>query len=214
MEPALINNWIRSVALILLMALCGVRPGQCQAGGKPTDVESLLVAIEHAISGWQDYQVKGDNELKGKHHLFKVAYKCPNFVRVDATEGQVSVQPDGSIRGRLGGGIFGRISRGIRRNDKRLQDEEGVPFYDDHFPALIVRIRQRITQGARATMEEDLAGYELEVHSSGTTWKYTFDKVTLFLCEDRRWVNGKEVEITHYTDFKTNTGLTINFFKF
>ena len=191
-----------------------VRAVRCQAPVKPHDVESLLAEVDHAMACLLDYRVKGDVETKGKHDRFTVYFKAPNLVRIDAHDGQVAVQPDGSIRGRLGHGLFGRISRAISRDDKRLKDDEGIPFYDSHFPAVIARLWHKVKEGAPATMHEEATCYQLEVREDKTVWKYAFDKTTLCLTEDSKWVDSRQVETAHYTNFKANTGLSSGLFKF
>jgi outer membrane lipoprotein-sorting protein len=205
----------RRTALICFLALlCTVQAASAQAPDRPHDAASLLACIDRAMAAWQDYRVNGESEAKGKRERFKVYFKCPNLVRVDAHDGQVAVQPDGTIRGRLGHGLFGGISRGLSRTDKRLQDDEGTPFYESHFPALIARIRQQVKQGMAAVMDDQPAGYGLEIRSDKTTWKYRFDKSTYAVIDASRWVDGRQIAATHYTDFKANTGLTTRFFKF
>lgn len=210
-------------ALYFIALILWTLPGQSAWAGrqsaekpaeKPHDVESLLSELDHAMAGWQDYQVKGDSEANGKHDRFKVYFKRPDLVRVDAKDGQVAVQPNGTIRGRLGHGIFGRISRGLRRDDKRLRDDEGVPFYDNYFPALTARFRQWIKDGGVATMSDGPTGYVLEIRSDKTVRKYTFDKSNFSLLEGSRTIDGRLVGTTHYTDFRCNTGLSQQFFRF
>jgi hypothetical protein len=201
-------------AIVLLIALCGAHAAAGQTPSRPHDAESLLDQLDRKMADLQDYQVKGESETNGKRERFKVWYKCPNLVRIDAREGQVAVQPDGGIRGRMGHGIFGRISRGINRDDKRLKDDEGIPFYESHFPALPRRIRQRIKEGATAALDDTGAGYVLDVRCGSTEWKYTFDRSTMALLEDGRWVDGRQVCVTHYTEFKANTGITPSVFRF
>lgn len=180
----------------------------------PADAEAVLTEIEHKVAGWEDYRVRGDNVVKGKHSRYTVYFKMPDLVRVDCREGQVTLQADGTVRGRLGHGLFGAISRGISRNDKRLKDDEGNAFYENHLPAVIARIRKRVRDGARLEAQDCNETYRLSVVTSAVTWSYEFDKKTGELITDSRTVDGTEVESTHYTDYKINTHLAAGLFRF
>ncbi len=205
---------LRTTTICALCLLCGARAGVSQDTAKPKNVDQLLSSLDRVESQWQDYQVSGNTEAAGKQQPFKVYFKKPNLVRIDSKDGQVSVQPNGDIRGRLGHGIFGKISRKLDRNDKRLQDDEGIPFYQSDFPDMVARIRDQVKKGAAATMSDEHDTFGLEIHAGDTVWKYTFDKSHLTFQENSRWVKGKQIECTHYTDFRANSGLKTDLFKF
>src|SRR5437899_986059 len=78
---------------------------------KPDTVAELLSSLDTAAANLQDYTVTGTTEANGKKHQFKLTYKRPNLVRIDTHAGQVSVQPNGEIKGRLGRGPFGKIAQ-------------------------------------------------------------------------------------------------------
>jgi len=205
----------------VLLALCSSWPvcGQesdrpKQAVEKPTNVQELLACLESAVANLQDYTVTGTTETDGKKQQFKMAFKRPNLVRIDTHQGQVSVQPNGDIKGRLGHGPFGKIAQKLRRSDKRLQDAEGIPFYESDFLSMLARVQAQIKEGAAATMNADTTSYVLEIHSGDTAWKYRLDSSDFSLQESSRWVKSKQAEITHYTDFHANTGIKTGFFKF
>lgn len=174
----------------------------------------LVARMAAAAASLEDYEVTGVGESDGKKNEFKVYFKKPDLVRIDTERGQVSVQPNGTIRGRLGKGAFGMISRKIERDDAQLKDEEGIAFYDSHYAATVKRIQDQLQAGAKASMKTLPDGYELEVHSGNTTWRYTLDKNSFFFRENSRTVDGKVVETTRYSDFHPNAGLKATFFKF
>jgi hypothetical protein len=178
------------------------------------NAEELVARMETMASGLQDYQVTGQGEAEGKKTKFTLYYKKPDLVRIDTEDGQVAVQPNGDIRGRLGRGPFGSISRKVDRSDKRLRDSEGIPFWESHYPATVARIRAQLKGGAAATLNTDTGDYNLEIRSGDTTWKYSVDKNSLFLKENSRWVGGRQVEITRYSGFRANTGMRTGHFKF
>jgi|SRR5579872_1127374 len=143
-----------------------------------------------------------------------MTYKRPNFVRIDTRGGQVAVQPNGEIKGRLGHGPFGHIAQKLGRDDKRLKDAEGIPFYASDFVSMLARAHAQIRGGAVATMKAETASYYLEIRSGDTLWKYTLDRSDFSLQESSRWVKGKQVEVTRYTAFHANSGITVDQFKF
>lgn len=186
------------------------------ASGEPRALApaQLISRLEQAWGSWQDYQYTGRSVSGGKTTEFRYYYMRPDFVRIDTRRGQVSVQPDGDIRGRLGKGLFGSISRRLDRSDKRLRDAEGIPFYDTSLPATLARIRDKVSSGANATVQEMDRSYVLAVRSGDTTWKYYVDRQSLAPEQSERFVNGGEVEVTRYVDFRPNVGLSTGFFKF
>src|SRR5262245_8419836 len=120
---------------ILLIALCGVLGGTAWAAQEPKNADEVVTRMEQMAAGLHDYEVRGDGGADGKKQHFKFYFLAPALVRIDSDDGQVAVQPNGEIRGRLGKGVFGNISRKLDRNDKRLRDAEGIPFWDSHFAA-------------------------------------------------------------------------------
>ena len=113
-----------------------------------------------------------EDEPDGKVHQFKLYFKQPNLVQLDAAEGQVTVQPNGQIRGRRGRGLFGKISVKLRRDDPRLLNTQGIPFWDSHLAATIARIQTQIKAGAAATFTATPAAFKLELHCSQCVWTY------------------------------------------
>src|SRR5713226_6793662 len=89
----------------------------------------------------QDYTVVCDCDTNGRVSCYKLHFKQPNLVRIDTCKGQVTVQPNGEIRGRLGHGQFGRTSRRLRRDDPRLRDEEGSPFWEATDAATVTQVQ-------------------------------------------------------------------------
>src|SRR5438309_521940 len=75
---------------------------------------ALLSRMEARAAQLQDYTVICEGETNGKSSRCKLYFKQPNLVRIDTSNGQVTLQPNGEVRGRLGHGLFGRISRGLR----------------------------------------------------------------------------------------------------
>ena len=65
-----------------------------------------------------------------------------------------------------------------------------------------------------ATMQAETDAYLLEIHSGETIWKYRFARGDFALQESSRWIKGKQVERSRYTDFRVNTGSKIDFYKF
>lgn len=181
---------------------------------QPRSASDLLAKMDAAAAALQDYEVTGDGETDGKPNHFTLYFKSPNLVRIDSKEGQVSVQPNGDIRGRLGHGPFGKISQKLSRDDEKLKDSEGIPFYDSHFAATISRIKELVKGGATAKMTVKKDGYSLVLKQDTTFWRYEIDPKTWFFMESARTVNGKRVEITRYSGFKPNTGIKTDHFKF
>ncbi len=185
----------------------------CLAFEDPKSPDELVARMEQAAAGLKDYQVRGQGEAKGKRSRFTMYFLKPNLVRVDSGDGQVSVQPSGQVRGRKGSGLFGKISIGMDRDDKRLRDDEGIPFWEGHYAASVARIREQM-KGGQAQLTVQPEGYLLEVAKGNTRWTYRVDQRTLFFLENSRWVNGKQVESTRYSDFRPNSGLKEGRFKF
>lgn len=210
---------VKSLAAVAVFCLFG--PVRTQDAGtpataapNPTSVQELLTCLEGAAAKLQDYTVSGTTESDGKKQQFKIAYRRPGLVRIDTHAGQVSVQPGGDIKGRLGHGPFGKIAQSLARRDKRLRDSECIPFYESDFVSRLARVQAQIKEGAAAVMRPDTNAYILEVHSGDTAWKYRLDKANFSLQESSRWVNDKQVEITRYADFHANTGIKPDYFKF
>src|SRR5690349_3961854 len=86
---------------------------------RPKTVTELLARMETAAASLQNYEVTGDGESDGKPNHFNLCFRSPNLVRIDSKEGQVSVQPNGDIRGRLGHGVFGKVSQKLSHDDDK-----------------------------------------------------------------------------------------------
>jgi len=185
-----------------------------RAAPEPKNAEDLVARLEATAASLQDYEVNGEGVAEGKHDRYKLYFKRPDLVRIDAKDGEVSVQPNGDIRGRLGRGPFGFISRKIGRNDSRLRDKEGIPFWESHYPATVARIRSQLRNGATASMTTGPETYTLTLRSGDVTWQYVSDKATMFFRENSRSVNGKQVEVTRYFNYRPNIGLKTSVFKF
>jgi hypothetical protein len=174
----------------------------------------LLSRVEARAAHLQDYTVICEDEANGKTTRYKLYFKKPNLVRIDSRKGQVTVQPNGEIRGRLGHGLFGRISRRLRRDDSRLRDADGCPFWDYSYPATLLQIRSQIRAGAGSTLTETSEGFDLKIRSGQTVWRYVIDPETLFFREASRSEGDRPVGITHYRDFHPNMGLEPGVFEF
>lgn len=185
------------------------RPAQ-----QPSSVEELLACLDRAAEGLHGYTVTGATVVDGKTQQFKMAFLRPKMVRIDTKDGQVSVQPNGAIKGRLGRGPLGKIAQTLSREDKRLQDAEGIPFYESDFLSMLARIESKVKAGAVATMQAKPTGCQLELRSGETVWRYRFSTGDYSLLESSRWVNGKQVETSVYTQFRPNAPLTAAYFKF
>jgi hypothetical protein len=114
----------------------------------------------------------------------------------------------------MGKGLFGKLSQALGRHDKRLKDDEGIPFYDTHYLAMIARIKSQAKQGAALKTSVQSGKYTLNVQSGQTVWRYVIDSKSLFLAENSRTIRGKLVDITHYSNFHPNTGIKTETFKF
>src|SRR5262249_2133290 len=114
----------------------------------------------------------------------------------------------------LGHGLFGRISRRMKRDDTRLRDDEGCPFWDSTYAAAVARIQSRIRAGAGATVAENPDGFDLKICSGPTVWQYAIDAETLFFRAPSRAEGGTQVENTRYSDFRSNVGLEPRLFEF
>jgi hypothetical protein len=170
--------------------------------------------MEARAAQLQDYTVLCEGETNGKASRCKLYFKQPNLVRIDTKSGQVTVQPNGEIRGRLGHGLFGRISRGLRRDDPRLRDADGCPFWEATYAAALAQIRSRIQAGVAATVTKTPDGFDLKVCSGQTVWRYAIDAETLFFREVSRCDGGRQVECDRYLDFRCNVGLDVRVFVF
>jgi len=114
----------------------------------------------------------------------------------------------------LGHGQFGRTSRRLRRDDPRLRDEEGSPFWEATYAATVTQVQSRIRAGAWATIAEEPDGFDLKVCSGRTVWEHAIDPETLFFRENSRCDGGKPVQSTHNIDFRCNVGLERGLFGF
>jgi hypothetical protein len=205
------------VKLLLCWVSIGLLGGLAALGQTAKERESipqLLSRMESVAAQLNDYEVLGDEETDGKPFRFKLSFKQPNLVRIDSDEGQVTVQPNGEIRGRLGKGLFGRISRKLRRDDARLKNGQGIPFWEMHYAATVTRIESQIKAGATATLAVTPKTLDLEVHEGPTLWRYLIDPDTLYFRETGRWDNGKRVAVDHYRTLRTNLGLETRHFEF
>src|SRR5689334_772914 len=98
------------LALSYMGSATGQDAGRQQPAAKqPSNVSELLASLDRAAAGLQDYTVNGVTAADGKAQKFKVTFKRPNLVRVDTGSGQVAVQPNGEIKGRLGHGPLARV---------------------------------------------------------------------------------------------------------
>jgi len=145
---------------------------------------------------------------------FKFYFKQPDLVRIDTDRGQVTVEPDGEIRGRRGKGLLGKISRRLSREDLRLKDHEGIPFCDGHYAATVARIRSQVKAGATARVSAAPDGLNLEVRSGEKIWRYRIDPETLFFRECAVSERGDPIATTRYSDFRPNVGLETGRFCF
>src|SRR5579884_239543 len=207
---------IPTLSLLALLTVGGVLAvcGQEAARPKPANVKELLARLQSATASLQDYTVNATTTFGGRSLRLKIVYKRPNLVRIDTPIGQASVQPNGDIKGRLGHGPLGKRAFKIDRNEKRLRDAEGIPFYQIDFPSMLARVQEQIKEGAAATMTADANAYRLEIHSGDTTWEYAFAPNDFSLLENSRWVKGKQAQITRYSDFQPNTGIQTDYFRF
>jgi outer membrane lipoprotein-sorting protein len=198
---------------VLIVAMAGL-PAWGQPARKSEDVHTLFSRMEAKAVQLQDYTVVGVDDRQGKQTQWKLYFKQPDLVRIDTQSGQVAVQPNGEIRGRLGHGLFGHISRRLNRNDRRLRDASGDPFWESDYAGAIRHIQSRINAGAAATLTVTPDAYELEIRAGPTRWRCVIDAETLFFQETSWSENGQLVCMTHYTDFRPNTGLDDKVFEF
>ena len=219
---------MKSIIIALIAVMLAMPPAQADAANRVTSspsagaevspkgetVETLLARMEVRAAEWQDYTVIGESETHGKQSQFKLYFKQPDLVRIDTHRGQVTVQPNGEIRGRLGHGLFGHFSRQIQRDDPRLKDAEGRPFWDSSYPATLAFIRSRIKEGATATVSTEPVGLQIELRSGPDTWRYVINSGTLFFRETSHLKEGELVQVTRYTDFHANLGLEQHVFEF
>jgi outer membrane lipoprotein-sorting protein len=204
------------VKLLLCWVSIGLLGGLAALGQTAKERESiphLLSRMEAMAAQLDDYQVLGDEVTDGTIR-FKLSFKRPNLVRIDTDEGQVTVQPNGEIRGRLGHGLFGRFSRKLGRDDARLKTGQGIPFWESHYAATVARINSQIKAGATATLAVTPKTLELEIREGPTLWRYLIDPGTLFFQETSRWDNGKRVAVDRYRDLRLNVGLETRRFEF
>jgi len=197
--------WLLAIAGLVLTG---------RAAPEVRDAATLVAQLQASAAALQDYEVTGEGISDGKHSHYRFFYKRPDLVRIDTKDGEVSVQPNGEIRGRLGHGPFGLISRKLSRNDRRLHDAEGIPFWESHFPASVGRIEALIKNGGTPSMTSGPETYTLTVRSGDTTLTFVIDRATMFFRENSRSVNGKQVDLTRYSNYRPNSGLKASFFKF
>jgi outer membrane lipoprotein-sorting protein len=205
------------VKLLLCWAsiwLVGGLAAQGQTAKERESIPQLLSRMAAMAAQLDDYEVLGDDETEGKPIRFKFSFKQPNLVRIDTDEGQATVQPNGQIRGRLGKGLFGKISRKLGRDDARLKNGQGIPFWESHYAATVARIGSQIKAGAAAALAVTPQTLDLEIREGSTTWRYIIDPGTLFFRETSRWDNGKRVAVTHFRAFCPNVGLETRRFEF
>ena len=205
---------MKGIQLGLSVVLLAGLAVACQADPEPDSVAQLLSRMEARAAQLESYEVIVEDEPDGKTHQFKLSFKQPNLVRLDAAEGQVTVQPNGQIRGRRGRGMFGKISVRLRRDDPRLLNTQGIPFWDSFFAATIARIQSQIKAGAAATLTVAPEAFKLELRSSQCVWTYLIDPVTLFFRETIRATPGTRAEVTRYRAFHPNVPLEPRRFEF
>jgi outer membrane lipoprotein-sorting protein len=203
---------VRRAALLAAFPLCLALAAAGWAA-EPKNAAELVTQMEQMAGRLQDYEVRGESDHDGKHEKYRLYFMKPALVRIDTEDGQVSVQPNGEIRGRLGKGLFGKISQKLDRTDRRLRDSEGIPFYDGHFAAAVGRIRTQM-KGGSATLNASGDAYVLEVRNGPSSWRYVVDKKTLFFRETIVWMNGKMTDQTRYFDFRPNAGMKDSRFRF
>jgi hypothetical protein len=197
-----------------LIGIIGGLAAVAQPLPNAANMAAVLSRMEVRAAQLQDYTVACEDEANGKTTRYKLYFKQPNLVRIDSRQGQVTVQPNGEIRGRLGRGLFGRISRRLRRDDSRLRDAGGSPFWDSSYTATLRQIHSQIRAGVSSTLTETPEGFDLKIRSGQTVWRYVIDPETLFFRETSRSEGGKQVGITRYYDFHSNMGLEPGVFEF
>jgi hypothetical protein len=181
---------------------------------EPQSIPQLLARMEATASHLESYEVTCEDGPEAKPHRYKLYFKQPNLVRIDASDGQVTVQPNGQIRGRRGKGLFGRISVKLGRNDSRLTTSQGIPFWETHFAATIARIRSQIGVGAASTLTVTPGALKLEVRCDQCLWSYLIDPDTLFFQEIARSGPGSQTETVRYRAFRPNIPLETHLFQF
>jgi hypothetical protein len=195
---------MKPITYWLSIWIFGMGAASVWAAPPPQSADELLSRLEARAAQLQDYQVRGETTHRGqKVHL-----------KVDTSLGQVTVQPNGEIRGRLGKGPLGKDSEKIDRDDPRLRSAAGTPFYEMYFGATLARIRAQIKAGASATAAMKPDAPTLEVRSGATVWTYVVDPDTLFFREIDCIKNGKQVDAIQYSSFQPNLGLETRFFQF
>jgi hypothetical protein len=203
------------VGILFFGALAAVRlPAQPQAESKPETVQQLLACMETKAAQLESYDVMEEDDPDAKPARYKLYFKQPNLVRLDTADGQVAVQPDGQIRGRKGRGLFGRISVKLRRDDPRLINTQGIPFWDSYFAATVARIQSQIKAGAATTLTVTPEAYKLELHCDQCVWSYVIDPETLFFIETSRAEKGGRTAVIRYSAFHPNVVLETRRFQF
>jgi hypothetical protein len=198
----------------LFIGIIGIQAASVWAVPQPSSADELPSRLEARAAQLQDYPVRAETARHGQTIHLTLYFKQPNLVRIDTDLGEVSVQPDGEIRGRLGKGPLGKRSEKIDREDPRLRDAEGTPFYETYFGAILARIRPQIKAGASAAATVNSDASQLSVRSGATIWSYAVDPDTLFFREINCTQNDKAVHTIRYCSFRPNMGLETRFFQF
>jgi hypothetical protein len=205
---------MKPITYWLAIWIFGIGAASVWAAPAPQNADELLSRLEVRAAQLRDYQVRAETSRRGQTIHLKLYFKQPNLVRIDTSLGQVAVQPDGEIRGRLGKGPLGKDSEKIDRDDRRLRDAAGTPFYEMYFGATLARIRAQIKAGASATATMKADAPTLEVRSGATVWTYVVDPDTLFFREIDCFENGRQLDTIRYSSFRPNLGLETRFFQF
>src|SRR5262245_42096845 len=92
---------VSRAGILAVVPLCLALAAACQAA-EPKNAEELVTQMEQMAARLQDYEVRGESDHDGKHEKYRLYFMKPGLVRIDSEGGQVSVQPNGEIRGRLG----------------------------------------------------------------------------------------------------------------
>src|SRR5438045_7761875 len=88
-----VQHWVRWMLVLGCLTAAGIG----RAAPEPTSAEELVARLEATAASLQDYEVNGEGVADGKHDRYKLYYKRPDLVRIDAKDGEVAVQPNGAI---------------------------------------------------------------------------------------------------------------------